>query len=104
MSPDAARTPSVVLLRYLLAFGAEVIVSTRDRLSASGLRREGTDRLHAAWTKAVILTVTLWVEALCRGGRIVVGGKRSEARSKFASIEWHDIDGRSLGTRFSRGQ
>jgi hypothetical protein len=57
---DRAEAPSVVPFRYLLAFAAEIIVSARERLAASGLKREEVDRLHAAWTKAVILTMTLW--------------------------------------------
>ena len=60
---DHAATPSVVPLRYLIAFAAEVIVSARDVLARANVPPDEVDRLHAAWTKAVLLSVALWSRA-----------------------------------------
>ena len=60
---DHAATPSVVPLRYLIAFAAEVIVSARDVLARASVPPDEVDRLHAAWTKAVLLSVALWSRA-----------------------------------------
>jgi hypothetical protein len=47
-------------MRYLLAFIPPVLHSTHACLRASATSPEEVDRLCAAWTKAVILTVTIW--------------------------------------------
>ena len=57
---DHAATPSVVPLRYLIAFAAGVIVSARDVLARANVPPDEVDRLRAAWTKAVLLSVALW--------------------------------------------
>jgi hypothetical protein len=50
-------------LRYLLAFTAVVITTARDYLSARGATAEQVDRMHAAFTKSVLLHVTVWTRA-----------------------------------------
>jgi hypothetical protein len=65
---DGAQAAPVVSLRDLLAFGAEVIVSVRPRLAAAGLAPAEVERQHAAWTKAVMLSLTLWSAAYTREG------------------------------------
>jgi hypothetical protein len=65
---DQAHTPALVPLRYLIAFIAPVAESVRGRLQAKGLSAEELDRLHAAWSKAVILSVALWSHPYTRDG------------------------------------
>jgi hypothetical protein len=65
---DHAHTPSVVPLRYLLAFIAPVTQAVRPLLQTSGFGAEDVDEIHAAWTKAVILSVTLWSEPYAKDG------------------------------------
>lgn len=59
-STDRADTPSQVPLRYLIAFTAPVLEAMRSRLAAAGLAVDEIERLHAAWSKAVILSIALW--------------------------------------------
>lgn len=44
----------------LLAFTAVVIATSRDYLGAKGASAEQVDRMHAAFTKSVLLHVTVW--------------------------------------------
>jgi hypothetical protein len=46
--------------RYLLAFTTVVIATARDYLAANGAPPERVDRMHAAFTKSVMLHVTAW--------------------------------------------
>jgi hypothetical protein len=57
---DHADTPPHVPLRYLIAFMAPVLEAMRLRLKAKELAVDEIDRLHAAWSKAVILSIALW--------------------------------------------
>ncbi len=57
---DHANTPAHVPLRYLLAFVPPILESVRGRLQDSGLPPDEIERMHSAWTKAVMLSVTLW--------------------------------------------
>ena len=59
---DAADAPPHIRLRYLLAFSAVVMTSTRPFLAQSGAPAEEVDRMYEAWCKAVMLHVTLWSE------------------------------------------
>jgi hypothetical protein len=65
---DHAQTPSVVPLRYLLAFIAPVAQAVRPLLQKSGFDAEDVDEIHASWTKAVILSVTLWSAPYAKDG------------------------------------
>ncbi|WP_157518681.1 hypothetical protein [Herbidospora mongoliensis] len=47
-------------MRYLLAFTAVVIATAREYLAAGGAKAEKVDRMHAAFTKSVMLHVTVW--------------------------------------------
>ncbi|MBV9143477.1 MAG: hypothetical protein JO115_21620 [Pseudonocardiales bacterium] len=47
-------------LRYLLAFTAVVLVNARDYLARQGRSAEDVEKMHAAWTKAIMLRVTVW--------------------------------------------
>ena len=56
---DGAQTPDVVPLRYLLAFAAPVILSMREFLDKKGHSAADIGRMHQAWTKSFLLTLTL---------------------------------------------
>jgi hypothetical protein len=56
---DHADSLDHIPLRYLLAFTATIITSSRDYL-AKGASGERLDALHAAFTKSVMLHVTVW--------------------------------------------
>jgi hypothetical protein len=65
---DGANTPSHVPLRYLIAFTAVVAVTSRRFFVEQGVRDGELERLQDAWTKAVILHVTLWARPFARDG------------------------------------
>jgi Protoglobin len=57
---DGAHTPPVVPQRYLLGFTAVVITTIRGFLAKSGRPDEDIIHMQEAWTRAMLLTVTLW--------------------------------------------
>ena len=65
---DRAEAPALVPLRFLIAFMAPVILSLRPLLQAERLPPNEADRLQAAWTKAVILSVALWSRPYAKEG------------------------------------
>jgi hypothetical protein len=65
---DDARTPAVVPQRYLLGFTAVVITTMRGFLAKSGRPEEDITRIQDAWTRAVLLTVTLWSRSYSQEG------------------------------------
>ncbi|HEX5183349.1 MAG TPA: protoglobin domain-containing protein [Allosphingosinicella sp.] len=65
---DHARTPDHVPLRHLFAFCAPVSLSVGRRLKAAGTPPNEAERMQAAWTKAVILSVTLWSRPYAKDG------------------------------------
>lgn len=65
---DHAHTPSVVPLRYLLAFTAPVILGAKDFLAKKGHDTAAIERMHAAWTKSVLLEISLWSRPYTREG------------------------------------
>jgi hypothetical protein len=60
---DDADSLDHIPLRYLLAFTAVVITTARDFLAAAGAPPERAERMHAAFTKSVMLHVTVWTRA-----------------------------------------
>jgi hypothetical protein len=60
---DQADSLDQIPLRYLLAFTAVVIATSRDYLAAKGAPAAQVDRMHAAFTKSVMLHVTVWTRA-----------------------------------------
>jgi hypothetical protein len=68
---DHADSLNHIPLRYLLAFTAVVIATSRDYLAAKGASPEQVDRMHAAFTKSVMPHVTVWTRALRRRRRQV---------------------------------
>jgi hypothetical protein len=65
---DDAQTPPQVPLRYLFAFVSPVAQSVRPLLQKSGFGADDVDQIHAAWTKAVVLSVTLWSAPYAKDG------------------------------------
>lgn len=64
---DHADSPDHIPLRYLLAFTAVVITTSRDFLARRAGDAAAVDRLHAAFTKSVLLHVTVWSRAYVNG-------------------------------------
>lgn len=57
---DHADSTEHIPLRYLLAFTAMVIATGHEYLANKGHSPEDVERMHAAWTKSVMLHVTVW--------------------------------------------
>lgn len=57
---DHADSLDHIPMRYLVAFTAVVIATAREYLAAKGSSPEEIDRMHAAFTKSVMLHVTVW--------------------------------------------
>ena len=64
---DNADSLEQIPMRYLLAFAAVVIATARDYLAARGAPPEQVDRMHVAFTKSVMLHVTVWTRAYVDG-------------------------------------
>ena len=65
---DHAETPPLVPLRYLLVFIVPVTQAVRPLLQKSGLSADEIDQIQVAWTKAVVLSVTLWTAPYAKEG------------------------------------
>jgi len=61
---DGKRTPPLVPLRYILAFTPAILAAAHARLAGA---ENGAD-MQAAWTKAVMLTLSLWARPFTRDG------------------------------------
>ncbi|MBV9300494.1 MAG: hypothetical protein JOY62_07440 [Acidobacteriaceae bacterium] len=57
---DGGQTPSVVPLRYLIAFASVVITSVRSFLDSSDRSEEELKAIETAWMRAVLLSIALW--------------------------------------------
>jgi hypothetical protein len=57
---EHAQTPQLVPLRYLIAFTAPVVLGARDFLGKKGHNAQEIERMHAAWTKSVLLEIAFW--------------------------------------------
>jgi hypothetical protein len=60
---DSADSLDQIPMRYLLAFTAVVIATARGFLAATGAPPDQVDRMHSAFTKSVMLHVTVWTRA-----------------------------------------
>jgi hypothetical protein len=65
---DGTRTPPLVPLRYLIAFGVVVAATTRKFFVDAQVRGEELHKLEAAWAKAVQLHITLWSRPYVKEG------------------------------------
>lgn len=60
---DQAQAPPQIPLRYLISFTAVVNDTIKSFLTNKGNCTEEVEAMHRAWSKAVILHVTLWSRA-----------------------------------------
>jgi hypothetical protein len=65
---DAAETPPLVPLRYLVAFSAVIVTSIREFLQARGAVDAELAQFQQAWTKAVLLEIALWSRPYVQNG------------------------------------
>jgi hypothetical protein len=65
---DAAQTPDVVPLRYLLTFIGPVVLGVRQFLDGNGFSSAEVNGMCQAWTRAVLLHVALWSRGYVREG------------------------------------
>jgi len=65
---DSSDTPALVPLRYLFAFSSLVARGARKFFIEEGVAGEELEQLQAAWSKAVILHVTLWSRPYTKDG------------------------------------
>ena len=64
---DHADSADHIPLRYLLAFTAVVLTTSREYLARQVKDAQTLDRLHAAFTKSVVLHVAVWSRAYADG-------------------------------------
>ena len=65
---DGARTPEVVPLRFLIAFGTTVALTARKFFVEAGVTESELQKLEDAWSKAVQLHITLWARPYAKEG------------------------------------
>jgi len=65
---DGAHTPDVVPLRYLLAFLGPALLGVKPFLAKKGHAAGEIEAMQRAWTKSVLLHVTLWSRPYARDG------------------------------------
>lgn len=65
---DGAHAADQVQFRYLIALLVPITATIRPFLAESGRPSDEVDEMHAAWFKAVTLSVTLWCHPYIRDG------------------------------------
>jgi len=65
---DAAHAPSMVPLRYVLAFALPVMTGVRSYLQAAVTAPQEVDAMQAAWAKSVLIQITLWSRPFVHDG------------------------------------
>jgi Protoglobin len=65
---DGRHTPPVVPMRYLIGFSSVVILSVRGFLAKDDRPEAELIRMQEAWTRAVLLSITLWTRAYTVNG------------------------------------
>jgi hypothetical protein len=65
---DEKRTPPLVPLRYLIAFGRVVSMTSRKFFTDAGVKGEELQKLEDSWSKAVELHITLWARPYVEEG------------------------------------
>ncbi len=65
---DRVQAPEHIPLRYLIALSAPITLTIKPFLASRGHSEETVEKMHAAWTKAVILQVALWSYPYARDG------------------------------------
>lgn len=57
---DGADTPSVVPLRYLIAFSAVIVTTLKPFLAGRGHSDAEVEKMQQAWCKSVMIQIALW--------------------------------------------
>ena len=57
---DGVDAPPVVPLRYLVSFASVIITTAKEFLAKKGQPSVEVERMHTAWTKAVLISIALW--------------------------------------------
>lgn len=65
---DKVETPPHIPMRYVIAFTAVVNDTVKPFLAKKGHSLGVIEKMHKAWSKAVLLHVTLWTRAYCSDG------------------------------------
>jgi hypothetical protein len=65
---DGAHTPDLVPLRYVVGMAGLISLSARKFFVEAGISGDELQRLEYAWTKAVILHVSLWCRPYVKDG------------------------------------
>ncbi|MFD3164048.1 protoglobin domain-containing protein [Herpetosiphon sp. NSE202] len=64
----AAGAPTIIPLRYMVAFIVPITITIKEFLKAGGHSPEEVEQMYAAWFKAVVLHVTLWLQPYAQPG------------------------------------
>lgn len=65
---DGVQAVPIIHMRYLVAFIFPITATIKSFLAKKGHSIADVDNMHAAWFKAVTLTVTLWCQPYVKGG------------------------------------
>lgn len=65
---DGVQAPDHIPLRYVLALAAPIILTIKPFLQKKGHSPEEVEKMHAAWTKAIIVQMALWSLPYAREG------------------------------------
>ncbi len=65
---DGAKTPQLVPMRYLIAFGRVIASTTRKFFIDAGVKGEELQKLEDAWSKAVELHIIFWTRPYVKEG------------------------------------
>lgn len=60
--------PTIIPMRYIIAFIAPITLTMKGFLANRGHTAEEVEKMYAAWFKAVVLQVVLWVQPYARDG------------------------------------
>ncbi|MBP8822985.1 MAG: hypothetical protein KBH07_05035 [Flavobacteriales bacterium] len=65
---DGVEAVPIIHMRHLVAFIFPITATIKDFLGNKGHSASDVEKMHAAWFKAVTLTVTLWCQPYVRPG------------------------------------
>lgn len=65
---DGAKAAAHIPMRHLLALVTPISITMRPFLAKGGASPEQVDAMHAAWTKAVLMTAILWSQPYAKDG------------------------------------
>lgn len=66
---DAVGSVDQVNFRYVVALTVPIVTTLKPFLAKQGATTEAVDKMHAAWTKAVLLQTILWSEPYIKQGQ-----------------------------------